>query len=156
MPCPWIIITGKSNSTWSNLEQLAHGDASWSETGVSPSEPLRMFSRSNKRFWTSAIFLILSRSNPISADFALIKCPFTIAPLQNGFTALQWLFSTTVSMSSMASSSYLLMKVPPLAASKRYLSCGPNPSQKICVNLWLDTLWCGHSLVSSLSRSQAL
>ena len=31
-------------------------------------------------------------------------------------------------MSSMASSSYFLMKVSPLATSKRYLSCGPNPS----------------------------
>ena len=50
---------GKSNSMWSNPEQLAHVDASWSETVAIPSEPLQMFSRSNKRFWTSAIFSIL-------------------------------------------------------------------------------------------------
>ena len=38
MPCPWIAITGQSNLTWSNLEQLAHNDASWSEMGASLSE----------------------------------------------------------------------------------------------------------------------
>ena len=128
MPCPWIAITGQSNSKWLNLEQLTHGDASWSETGASPSEPLRMLSRSNKRFWTSAIFSILSRSIPIFADIALIICPFGIAPLLNGLAMLWWLFSATVLMSSIASCSYLLMKVPPVAASKRYLSCGPSPS----------------------------
>ena len=41
---------GQSSSTWSNLEQVAHGDASWSETGASPSEPLRMLSPSSSKF----------------------------------------------------------------------------------------------------------
>ena len=41
---------GQSNSTWSNLEKVAHGDASWSETGASPLEPLRMLSRSSSKF----------------------------------------------------------------------------------------------------------
>ena len=125
--CPWIAITEQSNSTWLNLEQLVHGDPSWSETGISPSEPLWMLSWSNKRLWIFTILWILSRSIPVSADFASINCPFGIAPLPNGFTALWWLFSVTVSISSMASSLYLLMKVPPLDASKRYLSCRPNP-----------------------------
>ena len=40
MPCPWIVLTGQSDSTWSNLEQLAHNNASWSETIARPSEPL--------------------------------------------------------------------------------------------------------------------
>ena len=153
MPCPWIAITGQSYSKWLNLEQLAHGDASWNERGASPLEPLRMFSWSNSRFWTSTILLILSRIIPISANFASIICCFGIAPLSNGLAALWWLFSATVSMSSIASSSYLLMKVPPLVAPKRYLSCGSNPLQNICVNSWLDTPWYGHSLVRSLSRS---
>ena len=96
------------SETGANLEQLTHGDASWSETGASPSEPLRMLSRSNKRFWTSAILSILSRSIPIFADFASIICPFGIAPLLNGLAMLWWLFSATVLMSSIASCSYLL------------------------------------------------
>ena len=65
-------------------------------------------------------------ASPSLLYFASIA--FGIPPLPNGFAALWWLFSTTVSMSSIASSSYLLMKVPPLATSKRYLSCRPNPS----------------------------
>ena len=87
-----------------------------------------MFSRSNKRFWTSAILSILSRSILVSAEFASVICPFGITPLPNGFAALWWLFFATVFMSYMASSSYLCMKVPPLAASKGYLSCGSDLS----------------------------
>ena len=119
---------GQSSSTWSNLEQLVHGDTSRSETGASPSEPLQMFNLPSSRFWTSIIFFILSSSTPVSVDFVSINNPFGITPHLNGFAALWWLFSTTVLMSSMASSSYLLMKVPPLAASKRYLSYRPNLS----------------------------
>ena len=83
---------GHSNSTWSNLEQLAHDDASWSEKGASPSEPLQILSLSRSKFCTSAILSILSRSIPASADFASIICPFDIAPLLNGLAALWWLF----------------------------------------------------------------
>ena len=86
MPCPWIAITGQSYLTWLNLEQVAHGDASWSEMGASPLEPLRMLSRSSSKFWTSAILSILLRSIPVSADLASIA--FGIAPLTNGFAAL--------------------------------------------------------------------
>ena len=35
MVCPCIAMTGQSSLTWSNLEQLAHGDASYIETGAS-------------------------------------------------------------------------------------------------------------------------
>ena len=76
---------GQSNSTWLNLEQVAHGDASWSERGASPSKPLRMLSQSCSKFWTSAILSILSRSMPISVD--LVSRAFGIAPLPNGFAA---------------------------------------------------------------------
>ena len=55
---------GQSNSMWSNLEQLVHGDASWSETGASLLEPLRMLSRSRRRCCTSAIFLFLLGAFP--------------------------------------------------------------------------------------------
>ena len=79
---------GQSNLTRLNLEQLAHGDASWSEMGASPLELLQMLSRSSSRFWSSTIFLILLSSIHVSADFASINCPFDIAPLPNGFAAL--------------------------------------------------------------------
>ena len=104
-------MTGQSNSMWSNLEQLAHGDTSLSEMGASPLEPLWMLSRSNKRFLTSTILSIHSRSIPVFADLASIICPFDIAPLLNGLAALWWLFAAIVLISSIASSSYLIMKV---------------------------------------------
>ena len=94
--------------------------------GAGPSESLWILSWSSSKFWTFAILSIFSRSVPVFADLASII--FGIAPLPNGFAAFWWLFSTTVLMTSIASSSYLLMKVPPLAASKRHPSCGPNPS----------------------------
>ena len=77
---------GQSNLTWPNLEQVAHGDASWSETGASPLEPLRMLSQSSSKFWTSTILSILSRSILVSVDLASID--FGIPPLPNVFTAL--------------------------------------------------------------------
>ena len=81
-----MLSTGQCNSTWSNLEQVAHGDASWSETGASPLDTLRMLSLSSSKFWTSAILSILSRSIPVSADLA--SRAFGIAPLPNGFATL--------------------------------------------------------------------
>ena len=58
-----------------------------------------MLGQSNSRFWTFAILLILSKSIPVSTDFASINCPFGIAPLPNGLAILWWLFSATVSQS---------------------------------------------------------
>ena len=126
-------------------EQWAHVDASFRVTGASPSDPLRMWNQSNRRFWTSAILSIFSKSMPVSIDFALINPPFGVAPLLNRFYALWWLFSTTILINYIASSSNLLMKVPPLAASKRYLSCGPNPIIK-----YLCKLMVRHSMVRTL------
>ena len=82
-----------------------HGDASWSETGASPSEPLRILTQSSSRFYTSSILSILSSSILVSTDFASIIFRFGIAPLPNGFAALWWLFSATVLMSCIALSS---------------------------------------------------
>ena len=79
---------GDSNLTWLNLEQLAHNVASWSETGASPSELLRMFSQSSSRFSTFAILSILSRSIPVSTDFASLVCPLGITPLPDALAAL--------------------------------------------------------------------
>ena len=67
-------MTGQSNLMWPNLEQMAHGDASWSETGASPSEPLQMLSRSSRRFSTSVILSIHSKAYPSP----LILCLSTV------------------------------------------------------------------------------
>ena len=60
---------------------------------------------------------------PVSADFASIGYPFGIAPLPNAFAALSWLFSAIVLISSIAPSSYFLMKVSPLADETRPRGC---------------------------------
>ena len=88
------------------------------------------------RYWVSLVGDF--KLSPFYRSF-LEACPFPlilrrltvlfgISPLSNGFGTLWWLFSATVLIDSIASPLNLLMKVSPLAASKRYLSCRPKLS----------------------------
>ena len=80
-----MAMSGQSISAWSSLEQFAYADVSYSETGASPLEAFRMLIHYSRRLWTSTIFLILSKSMPVSANFVSINCPFHMAPLVNSF-----------------------------------------------------------------------